>query len=159
MHWALYSVDDEIIANGSKDVALRYGESVQQDTLDFADALAQHGRRRLYLRLWLDMNGETVSQQTVFFTAPRFLDLRRAPVHTTIRTHDDGTTEIALRQCSSTVWRSTSTKWRIARRTTFSICIPTCRTAFLCARQTFPKPCFGNDCTRARWSIAIEAMP
>src|SRR3712207_8572237 len=62
LHWALYTLDDQIIRHGSKDVALRYGESVKQDTLDFAEAIAQHGRRRLYVRLWLDLNGDTVSQ-------------------------------------------------------------------------------------------------
>jgi beta-mannosidase len=94
VHWALYTLDDEIVRHGSKDVVLRYGESVKQDTLDFAETIDQHGRRRLYLRLWLDVHDETVSQQTVFVTAPRFLDLRRAPVHTTIRAHGDGAIEI-----------------------------------------------------------------
>ena len=90
----LYNLDDQILEQGELDVALRYGESQKLTTLDFADAIAQHDRRQLYLRLWLDAGGQTVSQQTVFFTAPRFLNLRRAPVQYTIRPQNDGAFEI-----------------------------------------------------------------
>jgi beta-mannosidase len=88
--WALYNLDDQVIDQGQRDVALRYGEAQKLATLDFAEAIAQHGRRRLFLRLWLEVGGQTASQQTVFFTAPRFLDLRRAPVQHSIRAQADG---------------------------------------------------------------------
>lgn len=94
VRWTLYNLDDEVVAEGSKAVALRYGESIKQEALDFADAIAQHGRNHLYLRLWLEINDETVSQQTVFFTAPRFLNLRRAPVQVSVRPHADGAVEL-----------------------------------------------------------------
>ena len=68
------------LSRAELEVALRYGESLKLTTLDFADAIMRHGRRRLYLRLWLEVGDQTESQQTVFFTAPRFLNLRRAPV-------------------------------------------------------------------------------
>jgi beta-mannosidase len=92
--WTLYTLDDEIVTEGSKDVVLRYGESVRQSILDFANAIEQHGRHRLYLRLWLEVGGDAVSQQTVFFTAPRFLELKRSPVQSTVRSRDDGAVEI-----------------------------------------------------------------
>jgi beta-mannosidase len=92
--WALYKLDDQILDQGQQDVALRYGESQQLTTLDFADAIAQHDRRQLYLRLWLEVGEQTVSQQTVFFTAPRFLDLRRAPVQSSVLAQNDGAFEI-----------------------------------------------------------------
>ena len=57
-------------------------------------AIAQHDRRQLYLRLWLEVGGQTVSQQTVFFTAPRFLNLRRAPIQSSIHAQHDGAIEI-----------------------------------------------------------------
>ncbi|HZG68080.1 MAG TPA: hypothetical protein VEZ12_15155, partial [Herpetosiphonaceae bacterium] len=50
VRWTLYNLDDEILDEGHKQVALRYGESVKQVALDFGDAIARHGRR-LYLRL------------------------------------------------------------------------------------------------------------
>jgi beta-mannosidase len=92
--WALYNLDDQILEQGQQDVTLRYGESHKLATLDFADAIAQHDRRQLYLRLWLEVGGQTVSQQTVFFTAPRFLNLRRAPVQSRVLGQRDGATEI-----------------------------------------------------------------
>jgi beta-mannosidase len=92
--WALYNLDDQILDQGQLAVALRYGESQKLATLDFADAIAQHDRRQLYLRLWLAIGDQTVSQQTVFFTAPRFLSLRRAPVQSSIRAQADGAIEI-----------------------------------------------------------------
>jgi beta-mannosidase len=94
LHWALYNLDDEILDRAGKQVALRYGESTRQLTLDFADAIAQHGRQHLYLRVWLEVAGETVSWQTVFFTAPRFLNLRRAPVQCIILSQSDGVAEL-----------------------------------------------------------------
>ncbi len=95
--WALYNLDDQCLLEGSKAVALRYGESVKQDTIDFADAIEQHGRRRLYLRLWLEVNDKILSQQTIFFTAPRFLNLRRAPVEHEVVAHDEGGIEIEFK--------------------------------------------------------------
>jgi beta-mannosidase len=92
--WTLYTLDDEIVEEGNKDVGLRYGEAVKQATLDFADAIEKHGRRRLYLRLRLEVDDAVVSQQTVFFTAPRFLNLRRAPVQSKMVSHSDGVVEI-----------------------------------------------------------------
>lgn len=94
LKWALYTLSDEIVAEGSKDVELRYGESIKQETLDFADVIEQYGRSELYLRLWLDVGGATLSQQTVFFTAPRFLNFRHAEIQKTVRPLGDGAIEI-----------------------------------------------------------------
>lgn len=92
--WALFNTDDEMLDEGSKDVSLRPGESSKQQTLDFTAAIERHGRRRLYLRLWLEANGAVLSQQTVFFTAPRFLDLRRAPVQHKVVSQQESAVEI-----------------------------------------------------------------
>ncbi|MBC8162602.1 MAG: glycoside hydrolase family 2 protein [Roseiflexaceae bacterium] len=94
VRWALYSLDNKIIKQGKQDVALRYGESVHHETLDLADAIERHGRPSLYVRLWLEVDDQAVSQQTVFFTAPRFLNLQRAAVQHTIRPHSDSSFEI-----------------------------------------------------------------
>jgi beta-mannosidase len=90
IHWVLYTLDNEMLMEGQKEIVLRYGESIKQETLDFAEAIAQHGRQQIYLRLWLDVANATVSQQTVFFTAPRFLNLRQAPVRHEVHSHSDG---------------------------------------------------------------------
>lgn len=92
LNWSLYTIDDEIVDGGSMPVALRYGESVKQTTLDFADAIKVHTRQRLYLRVWLEIDGEVASEQTVFLTAPRFVELRRSPIATTVEPTEGGYT-------------------------------------------------------------------
>ncbi len=62
----------------AKSVVLRHGESIRHKTLDLAKALATHGRDHIYLRIALDIDGVTVSEDTVFLAPPRFLDLPRA---------------------------------------------------------------------------------
>lgn len=96
MSWALYAMDDTIIDQGQLNVVLRYGESIKQQSIDFSDAIEQYGRRNLYLRVWLDIDSETVSQQTVFLTAPRFLNLRRAPIHYEVNAQADGFFELVF---------------------------------------------------------------
>jgi len=96
LKWMLYNLDDEPVAQGSKAVALRYGQSLKQQTLDLAVAIEQHGRRQLYLRIWLEIAGQPVSQQTVFLTAPRFLNLRRGPVQCTVHAHSVNTVDVAF---------------------------------------------------------------
>ncbi len=78
LRWDLFTVAGKIVLNGEKKVALRYGESVRQQTLDLAKPIAEHGRGALYLRVALDVEGTCVSEDTVFLTAPRFMDLPRA---------------------------------------------------------------------------------
>lgn len=78
LHWDLFHLDGRVVLHGSKAVALRYGESVRQQTLDLAKPLQQHGRDSLHLRIALDLEGLRVSEDTVFLTAPRFLNLPKA---------------------------------------------------------------------------------
>ena len=66
-------------------MALRPGESVRQKTLDLAKPMAAHGRDNLYLRIALDVDGATASEQTVFLTPPRFLELPRGKTRTSLR--------------------------------------------------------------------------
>jgi beta-mannosidase len=46
--------------------------------------MRDHGAANIYGRAWLEIDGETVSRQTIPLTAPRFLNLQRAPVETRI---------------------------------------------------------------------------
>ena len=75
LRWDLFTLAGDIVLSGKKKVALRYGESVSQKTLDLAKPMAAHGRDNLYLRLALDIGGATVSEDTVFLAPPRFLEL------------------------------------------------------------------------------------
>ncbi len=85
LRWDLFHLDGRVILSGKKRVRLRHNESVLQHTLDLAKPLAAHGRDHLYLRIALDVDGALASEDTVFLAPPRFLDLPRAKVKTTLK--------------------------------------------------------------------------
>jgi beta-mannosidase len=78
LRWDLFHLDDRVLLRGRKRVALRGGESVRQKTLDLGKLIGKHGRDNLHLRIALDVGGRCVSEDTVFLTPPRFLQLRKA---------------------------------------------------------------------------------
>ncbi|MFZ5495357.1 MAG: beta-mannosidase [Verrucomicrobiota bacterium] len=78
LRWELFHVAGRVLLRGHKAVVLRYGESVRQKTLDFAQPLARHGRDALILRVALEIGRRRVSEDTVFLAPPRFLSLPRA---------------------------------------------------------------------------------
>ena len=86
--WELRHLDGRRLEHGGRAVTLRCNESVLQARLDFAGAMAEHGAGNLYLRVMLTVGGRTVSEDTVFLTAPRFLDLPRAPIETGVTAAD-----------------------------------------------------------------------
>lgn len=77
LRWDLFTLDGDIVLSGKKKVALRHGESVKQQTLDLAKPIAKHTLDRVYLRMALDVDGATVSEETVFLAPPRFLNIPR----------------------------------------------------------------------------------
>lgn len=77
LQWTLYHLDNRVLKSGRKKVTLRYGESVLQQQLDFQKEIGKHGRRHIYLRVFLTEGNELLSQNTVFFTAPRYLEFDR----------------------------------------------------------------------------------
>jgi beta-mannosidase len=85
LRWELFHLDERIIARGRKRVVLRPGESVRQQTLRLGRLMARHGRDNLHLRIALVIGGRRVSEETVFLSPPRFLNLRKARTRTTIR--------------------------------------------------------------------------
>jgi beta-mannosidase len=85
LRWELRHLDGRRVMAGRKSVHLEPGTSVKQRTLDLRRPMALHGRDRLYLRVWLVIGRRTVSEQTVFLSPPRFLDLPRAKPRVTVR--------------------------------------------------------------------------
>jgi beta-mannosidase len=75
VRWDLFHLDGRVILAGAKKVALRPMRSVRQVTLDLARPLAQFGRENLYVRIALEVDGARVSEDTVFLTLPRFMEL------------------------------------------------------------------------------------
>ncbi len=77
LQWTLYHLDNRILKSGRKKVNLHYGESILQQQLDFQKEIDKHGRRAIYLRVFLTDGDELLSQNTVFFTAPRYLEFEK----------------------------------------------------------------------------------
>jgi len=75
LRWDLFHLDGRVVLRGKKAIALRYGESVRQKTLDLARPIAAHGVDSLLLRIALETGGRRVSEDAVFLTMPRFVHL------------------------------------------------------------------------------------
>jgi beta-mannosidase len=80
LRWRLLSMDGEPLQKNQKNVALRYGESIRQLSIDFRAQIVSHGAPELLLRVELIDQTEVLSEQTVFFTAPKRLNLRPGPI-------------------------------------------------------------------------------
>ena len=75
LRWTLYHLDGRTLLAGSKQVRLRYGQSALRKRLDLTKQLVAHGHESVYMRLWLAGKRAVLSETTVFFTAPRCMDL------------------------------------------------------------------------------------
>jgi beta-mannosidase len=73
------------VARRKKAVLLRYGESVEQQTLNFEKEFARFGKESLCLRAWIEQKGNVLSHTSVLFTAPRFMELARCAIGPLIR--------------------------------------------------------------------------
>lgn len=83
LRWEVRHLDGRRLLRGRKPVALRPGESVCQHRLELGPVLKRHERSSIYLRIALELAGAAAgegaaSEDTVFLTAPRFLDLPQA---------------------------------------------------------------------------------
>ena len=85
LRWDIFHVDGRRLQGGRKKVTLRYGESVRQQSLDFEKLFASHHRENIYLRIALDVDGVCVSEDTIFLTLPRFVNLPKAPVQVRVK--------------------------------------------------------------------------
>ncbi|HTO03888.1 MAG TPA: glycoside hydrolase family 2 protein, partial [Opitutus sp.] len=97
LRWEVIHLDGRVLARGKKAVPLRYGESIRQHTVDLAKPLAKHSRESIYLRIALEIAGKRVSEETVFLTAPRFLNLPKARTAVTVRVDAPGEATIGFR--------------------------------------------------------------
>jgi len=95
--WELFHLDGRRLKRARKAVRLRYGESVRQMTVDLSSWIERFTRDALYLRIGLKIGGERVSEETVFLTAPRFLNLPAARTRAAIRMRGAKRAEIVFR--------------------------------------------------------------
>jgi beta-mannosidase len=83
--WDLFSLEGEKVKGGIKNVRLEPGTSVKQLTLNAATWLKSLDRDRVYIRIALDIGGNRVSEETVFFSPPRFLQLPQAKTKVVVK--------------------------------------------------------------------------
>ena len=95
--WELRHLDGRRLEHGGIAVLLRRGQSICWQRLDFATAMAEYGADRIYLHIMLTAEGKTVSEDSLFLTAPRYMDLPRAAVEAVVREAGSGEYEIEFR--------------------------------------------------------------
>jgi beta-mannosidase len=95
--WDLFHVDGRRLMRGSRAVALRPMRSARVQTLDLQRPLAAHGRDRVYLRIALEVAERRVSEDTVFLTTPRFMELPSPRTSVAVRVTSPGKARITFR--------------------------------------------------------------
>jgi beta-mannosidase len=96
VRWDLFHVDGRRILGGGRAVTLRPMASARVKTLDLAPQLARFGRDRVYLRIALDTGGARVSEDTVFLTTPRFMDLPKPRTRVSVRMRGPRSAEVSF---------------------------------------------------------------
>ncbi len=97
LEWTLFHIDGRVVESGSKTVTLRYGEARRQATLDFQNAIQRYKAQNIFLRLRLTSKAGHLSQDTVFLTAPRLVELPRGPISHKVKKIGEREFEIAFR--------------------------------------------------------------
>ena len=72
IHWALCDASSNVLCSGSQDVTVPALSSITFDRMDFHKTDVENN----HLFYWLDVDGQTVSQGSVLFTAPKHYRFR-----------------------------------------------------------------------------------
>ncbi len=96
LHWTLRHLDGSTLRSGKKSLTLSPGESRLQLPLDFRRELTTVGAASLYLHVTLETADGAVSRQTVFFTAPRRVNLPSGTARAALASAGPGRCELAL---------------------------------------------------------------
>jgi beta-mannosidase len=75
--FTLYELGGRVVAKGSENVTLSYGEANMHRSLTFEKPFAAIGKQKLVLHLFAMDDSRLVAENTVLFTGPRFMDLVR----------------------------------------------------------------------------------
>jgi beta-mannosidase len=97
LRWTLYHLDGRKLLAGSRKVLLRYGQSVVQKKLDLHREFAKYGKESIYLHVYLTGQSAILSQNTVFFTSMRFVDLPREKLNPLVKKVGSGQFRLVFR--------------------------------------------------------------
>ena len=105
LRWTIFHLDGRVLEEGSREVKLVFGDAGRQQTLSVRPLIQEHGERNLLMRVALDIRGRRVSQDMIFFTAPRFVEFKREPIQGIVEEPEPG--HFQLRLVSSTFHHQT----------------------------------------------------
>ena len=84
--WDVMHVDGRRLSGGRKVVQLRWEDGgVKQHSLKLSKELNTYIRDAIYVRVRLRIGAKIASEETVFLTAPRFVDLPKSKVRTQVK--------------------------------------------------------------------------
>ncbi len=97
LRWTLYHLNGKKLLAGSRKVRLLYGKSVLQKKLKLSKELVAHGRESVYLRLEVRDRAGILSENTVFFSALRFMELPKESPRWRIRRLGKASFQVEIR--------------------------------------------------------------
>jgi beta-mannosidase len=105
MHWTLSDTTSAILAENTLDCSsLSPQANTKICTLELADHLAEYGERRLLVWLELLVAGRVVSQNLVYFTRPKHLELRNPGLTARVQARQHGDFEVTLDAQHPALW-------------------------------------------------------
>ncbi|GAT31548.1 beta-mannosidase [Terrimicrobium sacchariphilum] len=96
LNWSIETLDGKVLRSGSRKFVLEYGQSVLQETVDARKELAKYGASEIYLKAELVTEDGAVARRTAFFTAQRYLNLKRSPIRSRVKAVSKTQFEVAL---------------------------------------------------------------
>ena len=96
LSWDVMHMDGQRLSGGRKRVDLSELGGKKEQELILKKELAKFSRDEIYVRLRLRIGRKTVSEETVFLTAPRFVRLPRAKVKSQIKLLDEKRVELTF---------------------------------------------------------------
>lgn len=81
LHWDLFTIDrGNMVLHGESSIVLEPDESSIQKRLDLSTCFQSMGRENLVMRLLLVGDTGIIARNSLLFTAPRFIELPKAPI-------------------------------------------------------------------------------
>jgi beta-mannosidase len=97
VRWSVMHLQGRRLARGSQAVTLSPQGGVRQTTVELAKLLESHDRDAIYVRLQLVVRRQVVSEQSVFLSPLRFVELPVAKAAVAITMSDPCTAELAIK--------------------------------------------------------------
>ncbi len=102
--WRLLTATGQVLRKGGKPVNLAPGKSRRLETLDFSSELKARGPRDLLFHACLTADGETVSENTVYFVRPKHLEIVNPRLSARCKKKGPAAFEVTLKARHPALW-------------------------------------------------------